>query len=280
MRSTRWARNRISAVLSLALGGLTAVTPVASKSGLPDVSVFAGAKEVPDDVLGEMRGRFISRNEIVQFGVEMVTQWQTASGEFLSATANLAVNMGQNVAPSVSFVPHLAIETTNGDDPLPGTAGSPATRVAGSGNGALHVAGVAQTIQVAGDLNRVVQDTNIIVSAEPLPGPSQGGLSGPGTQSVTSGSGASVSATLAPNGMSVEARVPSQGEAIQKIRGTARTGQSATGLIQSTRLTSDLQRIHNTINVRIQVTPEALVRSADPRASMHSLRGIRPMGVF
>jgi len=271
-------RKALSSAIAFALGVITTISPVAWSSSLPDLSVFANAKEVPDAVLGGMRGRYISRDQIVQFGVEMQTTWRTAQGEILQADANLNVSNINTSMPAVTFAPNLSIASSETTSPPPTTSST--TNVVSS-NGAIHdISGAAQVSQVAGDRNRVQQDTNILITTEAQPAPS-GGASNPGTQTVTSSiSGASVSASLGDNGVSVEARIPDQGEVIQRIRGTNISGRRASGMIQSTQLTSNEQVIRNSINIIVQVSPSASLGAASAGASLQNLRGLRPMGVY
>ena len=260
-------KTRIQRTLCLALAGAMAFSPVAW-SDIPDMSIFDNAKEVDDAMLGSMRGRFLRRGDIVQFGVEMVTRWQTAGGEQLRAQVNLDVDMRERT-PSVRYQPSLSIVSPANV----ATATANASQAATAGSGLNNVTGVTQTIQVAGDRNRVQQDTGIVISSEPS-APVVGVTSGPGTQTITSASGATVSATLDQSGMSLMAQVPNQGDVIQRIRGGA-VSQGASGLLQATRLTGDLQRVESTTIIRIQTSANAALNNAGMQAALQGMRGLR-----
>ena len=260
-------KTRIQRTLCLALAGAMAFSPVAW-SDIPDMSIFDNAKEVDDAMLGSMRGRFLRRGDIVQFGVEMVTRWQTAGGEQLRAQVNLDVDMRERT-PSVRYQPSLSIVSPANV----ATATANASQAATAGSGLNNVTGVTQTIQVAGDRNRVQQDTGIVISSEPS-APIVGVTSGPGTQTITSASGASVSATLDQSGVSIMAQVPNQGDVIQRIRGGA-VSQGASGLLQATRLTGDLQRVESTTIIRIQTSANAALNNAGMQAALQGMRGLR-----
>jgi len=270
-------RKALSFAIGFSLGAMMAISPAAWSSGLPDISAFDNASEVPDNVLGSMRGRFISRDQIVQFGVEMSIIWQTAQGEILQAAANFNVSHINGSLPTFTFAPNLTIVSPEILTLAPVV--SNISNLVSSNSGLRNVTGVAQTIQVAGDDNVVGQDTNFVITSLSLPVP-RGGSSLPGTQTVTSGSGASVSASLGSNGVSVEARIPNQGEVIQQIRGTGFSGQSAAGVIQSTQLGTDMQHIRSTINIAVQVLPGTSLGAARVGASMQNMQGLRPLGAY
>jgi len=186
---------------------MMALSPVVSRSSMPDISVFADAKEMPDEVLGAMRGRFVAGGQVVQFGVQMVSSWQTTAGETLRAGAELRVNNLNTSSPVVQFVPTLSVAVPAQPAPadpattsqtvgtasiasavssasvtanlaaaaVVGGASSPtnASQVAAANTvsaaaGIDSVSGVAQTIQLAGDHNLVTQSTAIGVSSAPL----------------------------------------------------------------------------------------------------------------
>ena len=79
------------------------------KDDLPPMDGLQNTEEVSDDILGNMRGKFVGGGKIVNFGVQMVSTWQNTQGQILAATANLNVNIANASRPVVQFVPHLTI---------------------------------------------------------------------------------------------------------------------------------------------------------------------------
>lgn len=230
---------------------------------LPEMSVFANAQEVSDDVLGETRGKFVSAGEIMTFGVKMVTEWITSTGEVINASGTLAVNMG-NGSPSVSFQPSINVHQVQ-----------PTTQVASSGNnivssgqGLENVSGVVQTIQVAGNTNGIGNTIGVSVRRY-----EQSGNTSPGTSTsnlnVTTPSGNTAGVALANNGLSVNVNVLNQGQAQQAIRSVS---QGSGQVLQSVRLGGDLNQIRNMINLDIQTRNRAVSSTANTQHLISSLR--------
>lgn len=107
-------------------------------------------QEIPDAELGLMRGRYtVGGNAVAWFGVTMISSWQTASGQQLQGALTLAMDFGNGKIPRVSFTPSVSI--TAADAPLPDTGGGGRSI---DGSGLRNVAGLVQSVQVAGDGNR------------------------------------------------------------------------------------------------------------------------------
>ena len=50
----------------------------------------SGLEEIPDDELGDMRGRYVvSDTSVAWFGVTMISTWQTSSGQILQGQLQL-----------------------------------------------------------------------------------------------------------------------------------------------------------------------------------------------
>lgn len=275
MKLMKNPRARLRRGACMVLASITAFNPLAWGTTMPDVSIFNNATEVDDSMLASMRGRFVSRGKIVQLGVNMTTEWKTAGGESLTAAADLNIDMS-GATPSVKYIPNLSITLLDNTATI-----KVSTAQAVSGNGLSNVSGVTQIIQVAGDQNSVLQDTKIRISADPLAGSGAGGLSGPGTTSVSSSSSnATVSSTLSTNGISVSAQVPNQGEVLQRLRGSTSGSQDIPGVLQSTRLTSDMQQVRSTMTIQVQTLPTATLGDPGTQPMLQMMRGLRPMGSF
>ncbi|MCU1326998.1 MAG: hypothetical protein JWN34_2368 [Bryobacterales bacterium] len=290
MRSALIARHleitlaRIPRAVASAAGTMLALWPAVSFGLSPDVSTFDNAREVADVELGTMRGRFVAGGAIVQFGIQMITTWQTQTGEALRAGAELRItNLGSGT-PAIAFIPVLSIT-----EPLRGSASPAARDPLQSQNGSINsvstgsvlssASGVVQVIQVAGDHNSVNQSAAIETSSAPLGEAANRGvtLSAPARQSIASPTGAVVSVALEPKSMTLEASVPGQGTVLQQIRGAGLPGATAPGLVQQTRLMGDLHTVNNSVLLRIQTVPnQARLTGMTPAM----LQGIRPVGAF
>lgn len=262
--TVRYPRNPLRRAVSLALAATVAMTPLGSYGAAPDLSAFAEASEASDEALSGMRGRFASGGQIVQFGIEMLTSWQTAAGEQLLAGAALTVRGMGGGMPSVSFVPKLSI---TGEAQLSGPEnGSRGTVTAGAGLSS--ASGVVQAIQVAGDQNSVRQNALVIVSSDPVPAAGETASNAQGG-SLVGASGASVSVALLRNRLNVEASVPGHGSVAQRISGA--------GLMQATQLAGDLNAIQSTLVLRVQLAPRSAGTALSAPAMMF---GIRPATGF
>jgi len=248
------------------------------------------AMEVDDDALAGMRGRFVSNNgnDLLYFGIEMTSQWQTNTGELAIAGVSLAANMpqGQLDAANVQIRPHLTLIRTADPPATPDPAGPNQIgpiRTATLGNNSFASAtGVVQSIQVAGDTNQVVNDLYFNIRSQPG-GTGQSAASGgtpltrAGTQELTGDSGTKAAVKAADNNLGVTISVPDQGEVTQQIRGGL--GGPGGAILQQARIFSDVNVVHNVITVYAQTAPLSQVRSilnTNIDAAINSLRGLPP----
>ena len=225
----------------------------------PDVGVFANAVEVDDSELEQMRGKFVSPGQITYFGVEMQTQWQTGSGEVLSAGMKMDINFaGEGRAtPVVNLVPTVSIaaapakkDKIDFKTPVqPGLTPGPDTTI--SSSGLSNITGVVQSIQAGGDNNQITNtlDMNITIKSS-----SENNTTTPVTLSLTpfstqatTDNGSVALAGASENGIQVYTYVPNQGEVIQRINGANAGG----GLImQSVRVIGNQHKIVNTMTIK------------------------------
>jgi len=274
--SRRLEKRLVATAIHAALAGVLAMTPFAQGSDLPDTSVFANAKEVSDDILGDTRGKFVTGARVVQFGIEMASKWESA-GTALTAAANLHVGMSRGSSnPDVTFTPTFTVVDTSAP-----AAASSNTRVVQTGTGISNVAGVAQSIQVAGDAVAAVNNAGVEIDIISSSGPS--GSSGPSLASAPSTphhvtpSGAQLSATLGADAVGVAINVPGVGEIKQQIRSATGGGG---GLVQSVTIAGDTVRVQNTMVLRVQMERPDGFNISSTQATLSNLRGIRPMGAF
>lgn len=231
--------------LVAALAGTLATLPLARAALPPDLNVFDHATVIADDELGHMRGKFVAAGQVMYFGVEMVTQWLASSGQAITASGVLQINLAGNT-PQVSFVPTITVEQKAA---MGGAAGQGSAVVAGGG-GLQDVTGVVQNIQVAGTSNGITNTIGINVQNTSGQPAAQAPTTGPLSASTTTASGSVASVGLGSNGMSVAVAVPDQGRAMQQIR---QVGMGGGQVLQSVQLGGDVNQIHNRINLNVQM---------------------------
>ena len=161
-----------------------------------DQHLAPGLNEVGDDELADMRGRYtVGDNTVVYFGVQMISTWQTNTGQTLQSAVNLAMNFSKNAnQPQVTFVPTVTITTA--DAPLP-TSTTPSTisRSIQSG-GIANVGGLTQSVQLAGDRNAVGNITSLNI--QNIGSGSSGNASSNGSAMLDSSTGNSSSSNGEP----------------------------------------------------------------------------------
>lgn len=234
----------------------------------PDWVAFGGGQEVSDATLANMRGRFASNGDLLYFGVEMVTNWQTRDGR--QVTSGLVFTTDAKLHPTLTIM-------TQGS--LTGT-GQPA---ASTGNttinpgGVRNVSGAAQSIQIGGIGNSVKNDVNMSLNlqAQSMPA-SQGGdmgavpMTSPGTQ-VLSNAGASTTVAVGKDGLSLEVNVPGQGTVLQQLR-------SGMGLLQAAQIGGNLNLVHNVININAGLRMPTGFSSTSLRPALDSMKGMQRLG--
>ena len=222
----------------------------------PDVSVFADAVEVDDSELAEMRGKFVSPGQITYFGVEMVTQWQTGSGEVLSAGMKMDMNLPSegNTSPTVNLIPAVAIEANSttssksSQTTLPTPTELPTATI--SSTGLNNISGVVQSIQVGGNESQVTNtiEMDVAISTGPVnenTAPQALDINPFSVQKTTDG-GSVALAGASQNGIQVYTYVPNQGEILQRISGSPDGGGH---IMQSVRLIGNQHRVINTMTI-------------------------------
>lgn len=306
-------RPRIKPLAMALLSGLLGVcAPAGSvvRYDLPPMDGLQHASEVPDELLGQQRGKFAGQGRVINFGIEMESTWRTDKGDLLRAGATLVVDgRGHGERPEVRFVPVLTIGEALGSVAAQ-TIGD--HQRADGGNGVSSVNGVAQSIQVAGDANHISNDAAVTIGSGPAPAPAESvapaapvavaaaspspasapsasapsasappasvsSASPPPTSAtVVAASGASVHAAAEDNGLVVAIVVPSVGRVVQQVRGSG-----AGGIVQMAQAAGDQQWISNRMNIFVNLEKVAGGgRSAAMNETLNMLRGLRPMGAF
>jgi hypothetical protein len=257
--------------ISLAMAVLLAFSPIAHAS-LPDgIEVFGNMPEVSDSNLGQMRGKFASNDQVLYFGVEMVSQWLTPTGNLVTAGANLNVDFRGNLnSPIVQYIPTVSMVQQGTS-----TSQTGGVNAVSGGGGLSNVQGVSQSIQVAGQSNSIHNGMDIQVDAtSSAPG---GVLSGAvqsqaGALSQTGVDGSVATVTLANNSLGVEVLVPGQGQVLQQIKNQ--------GMFQSARIGGDLNQIHNAITMHIGLSNGVGANLGGAYAALQGLKNLPQTGMF
>lgn len=222
--------NWTHSALLVALLGVAPVhaadAPKAQEQGRPG----KGLSEIPDPELKLMRGRYtVNGNAVAWFGVTMVSQWQAGNQSAQSAlTLGMDFSHGGNT-PKVSFTPSVTV--TAADAPLPETPGRSV-----DSSGLQNVAGLTQSIQVAGDNNVASNATQLNVREGTAPTATE--QSAP--QASAQQGGVSAVAQQDGNSASVQLQIQGVGQVQQWIRNgsvgqsiaVASDGQSASNRMQ------------------------------------------------
>lgn len=253
------------AIVSTLAGSIFMLQP--ATASLPDTHIFNNADEISDEELSGMRGRYVGTGEILYFGVEMYTQWQTQDGRTLNSGMNLAVD--SHFRPTVTIVTQTTAATSQN------TAGQNSVSING---GLANVSGVAQSIQIGGDGNTIRNDFTMNIdrhatnSSAASTAASGTPLNGAGSATIDSDN-TTTTVTLSGNSLSMNVNIPGQGQVLQQLKG----GQ---GFLQSAKIGGDLNSIHNIININAGMRSATGVSSAGMQSALNSLRGIRMSGSY
>lgn len=271
-KNSRYERTKSqSKKLSLALAGIMTFAPVAKAGMPPDVDVFNDMQEVSDSDLHQMRGKFASDNQVLYFGVEMVSQWQTPTGNLVTAGANLNIDLNGNNSPTVQYVPTVTIVQQGQGSSTPSDNNN---GVAG-GAGLANVSGVSQSIQVAGQSNSIHNgiDMQVDINSAAQGGSASSAMQGQaGSVSATGNDGTVATVTLANNSIGVNVVVPGQGQVMQQIRNQ--------GMFQAARIGGDLNQIHNSITMHIGLNSAATTGISSAYAAFQNLNKVPQSGLF
>lgn len=202
----------------------------------------AEARQLNDEELGQLRGRFVDQGRVMFFGVEMVSRWRTAAGDSMTVGTRMIGDLMQD-QPSVRFEP--VINSISVDELANRSSGGTGATVVDRGT--RNASGVVQTIQAGGDFNVAANDLTLDVQdAADFRSPPRNS-----DQSVTAGrvqvSGANdsmMSISMQPRDLSVAIDLPGHGRIEQAI-------VPGRGLRQSIQLTSNLQRVQNLTRLQL-----------------------------
>lgn len=263
--------SRMTRAIAATLAGSLFMLQPATAS-LPDIHMFNDADEMSDVELSDMRGRYVGTGEILYFGVEIYTQWQTQDGRTLNAGLNMTVD--SQLRPTITIV-------TQNTSPQGGVSASQAAAGQNSvsiSGGIGNVSGIGQSIQIGGDGNSIKNDLNMNIdlhaSSSPIKSAAANGIALNGAGStVIDGNNTTTTVTLSGNTLSMAINVPGQGQVMQQLK-------SGSGFLQSAQIGGDLNRIHNTININAGLSNPAGISAGGLQSSLDSLRGLRPAGSY
>lgn len=228
----------------------------------PEERAFRGKSEIADASLADMRGRYISANQILYFGVEMYTEWRNGAGEVVGTSA---LNVGIDRSGATPIVSVSGAANNNGS----GTGGASPNPTPGGGLN--QVQGVSQLVQVTGNGNRATNNADVCVGAQCA---AVAVSSGPANNDtgINSVTGARATTYVNGNGVGVSVSVAGKGEARQSIT-------SVTGIQQRAQLSADSQTIHNQLNMVIQVQPNITGTAAQTRDLSQMMRNQWQAGI-
>lgn len=223
---------------------------------------------VSDAELSQMRGRFVEGNSIVFFGVSMRTDWWLADGTLHEMEMRFDIDFSGN-----SFLPTLnlfkaAPATTTSEVEETIHTGTPGTVV----NESLDdISGIVQNIQVAGDGNAVLNDVTWEITDEEVAETAET-LEPIATvnSTTTSSDNVTTQVQVQSNQVGYSINVPGQGVVKQEI-----SSDAMRGLVQSTQLTGDINRVLNQMHLQIQVDPvKNTLNLNNLRNTLSNLRGL------
>jgi hypothetical protein len=227
------------------------------QAGQANTSVFANAVELTDPELRGMRGRFINKDNIIEFGLVMDSN--------ISLSAGGSINTGMTVSFSsttaIPYQPHVDITySESGDNQAEETPGA-TVNVAGTGN----ITGIVQSIHVAGDDNGVRQDMAIDIKQVTTPA-APGGTPITAPYSTTRGAGDKTTFIVNSNEAGYTTDL-GHGQIKQAI-------MSGQGLLQSTQLESSMNSITNNIGLTVGVSTFTTNDMLNLKNSMLGLTGL------
>jgi len=234
--------------------------------------------EVSEQQLGEIRGKFIARDQVRYFKLEMTTQWAGHSSLDNSSLDNSSLD-------SSIFDHHaglsLTFDISDRDNPsasvtISGSLGSPTIEnpIPASDN----IKGVSQTIQVAGSGNQIVN--NLSIDALELPShqtaagdQADDDLLGNSRHSFRNANDITTQFNVGDNNIGYAIKTPDNDVVIQKLAHS--TVLNAGQLAQSVAVSNNYQHIVN--NVRVQVAFDSLqtTRTSALAIASQSLIGLR-----
>ena len=271
-------RSKVAIAVSALVGTSLLISSLAQADAPTPFQVLKGLPQVSDSELAHMRGRYITPNQVVYFGVQMETRWQTKDGRIIGAWADFGLPMpgnGSNAGPTLNVracIDAQCSSTGNGSQSSGG--GQFVFSLPASAGGLNTASGVVQSIQVAANRNTVNNSIQLDVTTMGS-NTGTGGflLDGDGANaSQSDNNGTVVAASVGKGGLGVSATLPGQQQIVQYINDG--------NVMQSTFVNTDMNMIQNTIHLNIGVqNAGAGIGTANVGAALQTLNGIPTMGL-
>lgn len=251
--------SRAAVIAALAMPGMLLVPAVSlAEIHTAELSetVTQQARELGDQEMAGMRGRYVERGKVTYFGLSMRTEWQTAGGNHYGVNHGLHIDLADG-RPTVS---------TTSD--IHATEGAGDTERAGRGavirdGGSQNARGIVQVIQAGGNLNTAGNDLQISIGDYPPAEQAQGN----GATRLES-QAANIRVLRGSDGIGGMIEIKGHGRAVQQVR----PGQ---GVHQSIQIHSDMQRVTNIADLQLQIGDISDGRMQDRlRNNLRSLRDL------
>ena len=255
--------------LAAAVGALL-MAPYGAAVAMQETQSTVIYHEVPDYKLDGIRGKFISGNQILFFGVEMYSQWKTALGDSYTASLRMGIDRSHSrVRPTVTVM-SMATARSLGIDGASGQASSGQI----SSGGLDQVKGVSQAVQVTGSANGVGNAIAVDVGTQRPAGFDTTSSSSDGNHMVVDNSTGAVAQTFVGSGhVGVAISVPGQGVANQAI-------SSMIGMQQRAQVFGDMNSVNNRLNLMIQIQTNTATAASRVGDVLQNVRGLTQAGMF
>jgi hypothetical protein len=271
-----------------------------------EFAVFDQLREVPDQELDELRGRFLGLGGVTHFGIVMESVWKTRGGDVYGAGMELSLS-GEGAA-TVSFRPTFTLVSSK--DMLAsvksapfltaptGLLKAPGGKASINSSGLENVTGVSQGIHIVADSNTVANNVIMDISlgsatapgnltstqgsgtaASQAPADSVATVSGATGESltVTTEQGITLSSGLSQDGVLVSIELPGEGRITQTVGGGLLT---AAGIRQNAEVLSQLNAIQNSIQLIAQLQDGTGLINPGISLNKNILSGLRQLGAI
>lgn len=270
MSNWQWSK-RVGVTTGTAMLGLFLLSPNNSNAAQQTGPFGLQGGVVSDVELAAMRGRFVDGRKVTFFGIRMRTDWQRQGGHDFNMEMRVNFDFDrQNYRPHMRMYRSRNIGLSVSSEEV---EKSSLDNV--SNNGALeNVSGVVQSIQVAGDSNRVHNAIDWTVTDSDITPDTEGliEVDDTGTRSHLNDDGVNTQVSVDAEGVGYQVDIPESGSVSQKI---TRSQFSGGNVLQSTQLNSDLNQVFNRIGLTVELSPSLSdVRPNGVLRSLNHLRGL------
>lgn len=255
-----------SAVTAILTGPAGADIP---ETGLPGLGI-ENARQISDDELADMRGKYIRPGEVQYFGIDLTSAWTTVDGTVLTASLHFSVDMQDGGAPKPTLYVSWLQDCAQCNDESVELGGNSFNLTPGSG-GLGTVSGVVQSNIVAGDDNTVRNQMGLRITSD-LGSIQQGPP--PGMQITESmmqelQNGATVQFIMENNTVGM---IMTGGPANGVVTQTVGRGEAG-NLAQHINLGSDFNNIHNVMNVTIGTEALPQINDSTVNYALSAMQG-------